>query len=243
MKVFGQKIEESNVGDELRSALSDPSVDGVQKMSVASVEAMIRKVYKEEFDPTSKRFWKPRLTWTPAEAKKMAPTDKIVGEWNPRLPSIWSTNKTWVVQNCHLMNSAGQRITLEDLSDSKKTWVDKTGTTHIVPSDRSDAARAMETYRQIALEDDPLFCGFCTEDHYRAKDWDDRTRHIYTKHPVEFAGMVGVPVAAQMEIESEIREPEATETNAAGEFVCCGKTYSSLGRVNQHRSVSKAHRV
>jgi hypothetical protein len=242
MEIFGARIEESSVGQDLRATLSDPTVDGVQKLTVASVEGMIRKVFAEEFDPKNKKFWKPKLTWTQAEASKMAPTDKVVGEWNPRLPSIWSTNKTWVVQNCNLLNSAGKRIKLEDLSDSKKTWVDKTGTPHVAPSDRQDAAAAMEVYRKIALEDDPLFCEMCVEGNFRAKDWDDRTKHIYKFHPVEFAQMVDSPIATSMEVVSAIPDKEETEVNQAGELVCCGKTYSSIGRVNQHRSVSKAHK-
>ena len=243
MKVFGAKIEESTVGQSLRATLSDPSVEGVEKLTVSSVEGMIRKVFAEEFDPKNKKFWKPRLTWTQAEGKKMGPQDKVIGEWNPRLPSIWATNKTWVVQNCLLMNSAGQRITLEDLSDSKHTWVDKiTGVPHIAESDRQTAKKALETYRKIALEDDPLFCEYCTEDNYRAKDWDDRTKHIYRKHPVEFAGMVGTPIEDKMEIVSAIPDVEETEVAADGSLICCGKTYSSVGRVNQHRSVSKNHK-
>ena len=240
MKVFGAKIQESEIGSTVRATLGG---EKDATLTIDSVEKMIRKVYAEEFDPKSKKFWKPRLTWTPAEAKNMVSQDKVIGEWNPRLPSIWSTNKTWVVQNCVLLNSAGQRIRLEDLSDTKKTWVDKTGTPHVAPSDRHDASVAMETYRKIAMEDDPLFCEFCEEDSYRAKDWDDRTKHIYRKHPVVFAGMVDIQVAESPVVESAIPDVEKTEVDSSGALICCGKTYSSVGRVNQHRSVSKAHKV
>lgn len=240
MKAFGAKISETQVASQLRSTLGE---NEVAELTVDTVEKMIRKVYADEFDPKNKKFWKPRLTWTEAENRDKAMPEDMIGEWNTRRPSVWPTNKAWVVQNCKLMSSAGRPITLEDLSDSKKTWVTKDGTPHVAPSDREGARLALETYRKLAIENDPLFCEYCEENAYRAKDWNDRTKHIYQNHPVVFAGMVGVKLEKPAPIVSAIPDVEKTEVAADGALICCGKTYSSVGRVNQHRSVSKAHRV
>lgn len=239
MKIWGDtKIQESNLQQALQSSLGE--AESVKEMTVSSLEAFTRKVFADELDKTNKKkFWKTRLTWS-SNDRPPAPDDKIVGEWNQRLPYI--SSRTWVVQNCSLMNAAGKRITLEDLSDSKHTWVDKHGTAHIAPSDRQIAAGALDVYRKDALAEDPLFCAFCVTETYRAKDWDDRTRHIYRKHPLEFAQMVGIPIEAKVDMVSVIPDREETQVNAAGALVCCGKEFSSIGRLNQHRAISKNHK-
>jgi hypothetical protein len=69
-------------------------------------------------------------------------------------------------------------------------------------------------------------------------------KHLYHAHPVEFAERVGLATERTAEIPmSVIPDEEPPVTNETGEFACCGKTYSSLGRLNQHRGVSKAHRT
>jgi hypothetical protein len=167
---------------------------------------------------------------------------KLVGNWRLDWPYVRLGNYA-VIQNRQLMNIGGQPITLEDLSDVRHKWQTKTGEVKDAPSDRETATAAWKKHMSDAIATDPMVCELCGT--YRAKGGDDRMRHLYNAHPVEFAQRVGLEeqeTSGEVMV-SAIPDDEVSPANEDGTFSCCGRTYSSLGRLNQHRTVSKAHRT
>jgi len=165
---------------------------------------------------------------------------------NKRLPFLgpYGGKGGYYIQNCMLLDSAGNVVRLEQISDAPNTWFNKQGEKLEAPSTRATLAKMLDLHRQQAAEMDPMLCDVCMA--YRAGSVDDRMRHLYHEHPADFADRIGLKVRTQ--VLTDIPEtPEAPEPVAhdegSGEFICdCGKAYRSIKALKMHQRVAKIHK-
>lgn len=235
MDFLGVKLADGKLSQKLKAVMNQPGI-GDQKIEVTALEAFVREVYQDEY----RRGRKSKMTWN-SNIERPVEESMQVGLWRKDLPYV-KLGDYAVIQNRQLLNIGGQPITLDEISDVKHEWLNKQGEKRYAPSDRQTATAAWQKHMTDAIATDPMICDLCGT--FRARDTDDRMKHLYHKHPVEFAERVGLETQRTAEVVvSAIPDAEPPVINENGEFTCCGKIYSSLGRLNQHRGASKAHRT
>jgi hypothetical protein len=188
------------------AALLDPvSEPGTVKVDRVSREEYIRrttrKLLKEELASVKRQ----RLTWGPADLTE--DTSSMIGLFDPRRAYEGPFGGMYYVQNNRILTTAGVEVQLEDVPETPYTWSDKHGVKHEAPSDRQVVGEALTRHRKRAMATDPLLCPFGAD--YRAESQDDRMKHIYSKHPAEFADIVGLPLNPSRKAGAEESPPAA----------------------------------
>jgi hypothetical protein len=207
----------------------------------STLEAVLRKIAREEAK-------KPRasLTWN-AGAPQSVPNDQKFGLLNKRLPynGPYGGKGGFYVHNCMILDSAGNERQLEDIPDVEQVWFDKSGQRVTAPSTRSYVRDALERYKAQAAEQDPDLCNVCFKERFR--DAQERMRHMYYAHPVEFAEAIGAPSAPEIELPvSAIPDPVRPLERVREGLVCnCGngKQYADARALAMHMRVAKVHRA
>jgi hypothetical protein len=180
----------------LASALggAEPGTGKIEKLTPLS--NYIRKIFKDEY----KTLKAAKLTWNPNSPPPMG-DELTVGLLNKRLAYMGPFGGRFYIQNNQILQSNGVPCAIEDVPDVPYVWTDKHGQRHEAPSDRQAIREALVRFRADALARDPLLCPVCAIE--RCADQDDRMRHIFKAHPVEFAEMVGLPEAELTDIPVE----------------------------------------
>ena len=207
-------------------------------------EQFIRMVLKDELEQMKKK----RVTWDRGQPPPV-PLDRVVGLLNKRLAYIQIGG--YYIQNLLILDSAGREVALTDISDEKFRWRDKFQMEHVAPSTRESVRIAYEIHLKEAMKVDPMLCPIAGD--YRAKDMEDRTAHLYWKHPVEFKEMVeshaGEPseenpvvvdanaelAKFEAEVSKRVEERLAAAKPPVQEIECCGEMHRGRFGLQAHQ--------
>jgi hypothetical protein len=224
MDFMGQPIPDSRFAQKIKGVLNAAEEGSGKIEKMTSLEGFIRQIFKDEIAKGRAS----KLTWN--SNKEMPHRMEPIGEWFPDMPYI-RIGQVAVIQNRKLMNIGGQPITLDELSDVKHSWLTKTGERKEAPSDRETVGKAWEKHLAEAVKQDPLVCSLCKV--HRADSQNDRMKHLYKKHPVEFAEIVGLetPKTTENVMTSVIPDDvvAAEKQRMEDSFQCCGKYFSLEG--------------
>lgn len=166
----------------------EPGTFKVQKSS-AFTEADIKRLLREELQKVRGQ----KLTWNRNQPPEV-PNDLTTGLLNKRLAYMGPFGGRFYIQNGKILDANGTEVSLSDVPDELYRWRDmKSGVEHVAPSDRTTIRAAYERHLRDAIQSDPMLCPVAAD--YRATDNDDRMRHIFKVHPIEFADIVGLPDA------------------------------------------------
>lgn len=236
MDFMGQPIPDSRFPQKIKGVLNAAEEGSGKIDKMTSLEGFIRQIFKDEIAKGRAS----KLTWN--SNKEMPHRMEPIGEWFPDMP-YERFGQVAVIQNRKLMNIGGQPLKLEELSDSKHTWLTKTGERKEAPSDRETVGKAWERHLASAVKQDPLVCGICRVE--RSESQNARMKHLYKAHPIEFAEIVGLETKPTVEdvlvsnIPDEVVEAEKRRIDES--FECCGKFFSIQGlKIHNARKHSPA---
>jgi hypothetical protein len=224
MDFMGQPIPDSRFAQKIKGVLNAAEEGSGKIEKMTSLEGFIRQIFKDEIAKGRAS----KLTWS--TNKEMPHRMEPIGEWYPDMP-YKKFGQVAVIQNRKLMNIGGQPIELSSLSDVEHTWLTRTGERKTAPSDRKTVGDAYERELAEGAKQDPLVCSICRT--HRSDSQNDRMKHLYKKHPVEFAEIVGLEPVTTTEdvmvssIPDEIVEAEKKKMDES--FECCGKYFSLQG--------------
>jgi hypothetical protein len=224
MDFMGQPIPDSRFAQKIKGVLNAAEEGSGKIEKMTSLEGFIRQIFKDELAKGRAS----KLTWN--ANKEMPHRMEPIGEWYPDMP-YQRFGQVAVIQNRKLMNIGGQQIELSSLSDVEHTWLTKNGERKTAPSDRKTVGDAWQRHLAEAVKQDPLVCSLCRV--HRADNQNERMKHLYKKHPVEFAEIVGLETATSTEdvLTSAIPDDvvEAEKRKMEDSFRCCGKFFSLQG--------------